>query len=104
LKEYLRARELRQGKSTSFFVSAKRDNSVSHVTITQVFRRLSNYVGFKVTPHTLRHTFATLMLEGGCDLRTLMELMGHADITTTSIYLASSIRLKANSIERHPLN
>lgn len=96
---------LRQGESTFLFPS--RNGHLTRVRLFQLVKELAKRAGLdpaKVSPHVLRHAFATHLLEGGADLRVLQTLLGHADIATTQIYThVDSARLVALVNERHPL-
>ena len=80
---------------------------LSRVRLYQLIRALAAEAGIpadRISPHVLRHAFATHLLEGGADLRSLQMLLGHADIATTQIYThVDSRRLVELVNSRHPL-
>jgi len=59
--------------------------------------------GVEFSPHRLRHTFATLMLENGCDLYSLQKMLGHSSFQTTTIYLSTSTEFLRGQMSKHPL-
>ena len=72
--------------------------------IKRLVEKLREKSGIYFYPHMLRHTFATLMLEGGCDLFALSKMMGHSDIKTTTIYLSATTAHLQEQIKKHPLD
>lgn len=89
------------------FPSRSGAGHLTRIRLFQLLRDLAGRAGIdpvKVSPHVLRHAFATHLLEGGADLRVLQTLLGHADIATTQIYThVDSARLVALVNARHPL-
>lgn len=79
---------LDRGRSKSRVLLNARGEPLSRVGAWGVVRRAADRAGItkRVTPHTLRHSFATHLLEGGADLRAVQEMLGHADLSTTQIY------------------
>jgi len=92
-------------KSLWLFPSGK--SHLSRVRLFQIVRQMAGDAGIvpeRVSPHVLRHAFATHLLSGGADLRVLQSLLGHADIATTQIYThVDSARLVELVNTRHPL-
>ena len=89
------------------FLFPSRGKHLTRIRLFQLVKELAGRAGIdpaKVSPHVLRHAFATHLLEGGADLRVLQMLLGHADIATTQIYThVDSARLVELVNARHPL-
>ena len=103
LKRYKKDRKLFD-KTTPYFFASLRDNqAMGAKAIQRLFKKLQNELDIRVHPHLLRHTFATLMLEGGTDIYTLSQFMGHSEITTTALYLSTSLKHRRKQMDMHPL-
>ena len=104
LQRYLDERKRLKKTCPQFFVSLIRNTGFTHSGLKRVVDKMVKTSGLKFTVHKLRHTFATLMLEGGCDIYSLSRMMGHSDIKTTTIYLSASAEHLRNQMGKHPLN
>ena len=103
LEAYVKERSRLKRLSIKFFTGVNEHRRFSEQGIQKIFKRLRQETKLCFTPHTLRHSFATLMLEGGCDIYTLSKIMGHSKITTTTIYLMCSNPQMVKSIEKNAL-
>jgi integrase/recombinase XerD len=92
------------GEERRVFVN-QRGQGLTRQGLYKIVQRHARGAGLadKMSPHTLRHTFATHLLAGGCDLRSLQEMLGHADIATTQMYThLSAERLRDVYFNAHP--
>ncbi len=94
-------------EAEAFLFPSGKNGHISRIRLYQLIKALAADAGIdpaRISPHVLRHAFATHLLEGGADLRALQTLLGHADIATTQIYThIDSQRLVELVNARHPL-
>lgn len=99
----IRPHWVKKGKSAVFV--GPNGKQLSRQYVWAMLKYKSKELGFEpnISPHTLRHSFASALLEGGADLRIIQELLGHSDISTTQIYThIETSRLHKNYDEFHP--
>jgi integrase/recombinase XerD len=92
-------------KQSIFLFLAQGGHKLSRQTVWKIIKAMVKKAKIrkKVSPHTLRHSFATHLIEGGADLRSVQEMLGHANITTTQIYThVNQTRLKEIHSQFHP--
>ena len=103
----LRDQDETSSKSLFLFPSRGKDGHLTRIWFYQQIKKLADVAGVdpnKVTPHSLRHAFATHLLAGGADLRSIQTLLGHANIATTEIYThIHDERLSELVLKHHPL-
>ena len=94
---------LAKGKSSPFLFLGRGGRKLTRQRVWQMVRAASVSAGRNASPHMLRHSCATHMVENGADLRTVQTILGHADISTTQVYTHLALdRLKSVYQEHHP--
>ena len=99
-----RAGLVKNRSETHLFVNF-RGGQLTRQGLYKIVRRHALTAGLadRMSPHTLRHSFATHLLSGGCDLRSVQEMLGHADVSTTQLYThLSGERIKEVYFKAHP--
>jgi integrase/recombinase XerD len=94
------------GEENFLFLNYK-GTHISRITIFKIVKQLADLAGIKreISPHTLRHSFATHLLEGGANLRAIQQMLGHESIATTEIYIhIDRTRLREEILLHHPRN
>jgi site-specific recombinase XerD len=104
LKRYADERKRANKACPQFFTSSTHDVGYTDSGLKRLVAQIRKSPRIVFTVHKLRHTFATLMLEGGCDIYSLSRMMGHSDIKTTTIYLSASVEHLRAQMVKHPLN
>ncbi len=102
-RPYLRAKKATLRQDPSALLLNQRGQRLTRQAVFVMVRRYGGLMGLELHPHTLRHSFATHMLQGGADLRALQEMLGHADIATTQIYThVDRTHIREEYLSTHP--
>lgn len=99
--------DIKPGHEDYVFLSFRRKQQLTRIMVFYIIRDLVEKAGIKktVSPHTLRHSFATCLLEGGANLRAIQAMLGHESISTTQIYMhIDTTHLREEILLHHPRN
>jgi site-specific recombinase XerD len=103
LHKYLEERTQLEYRSPKLIVSSQNDQVLSERQFRRLMIKIRDFSGIQFSAHVLRHTFATLMIEGGANIYALSKMLGHTSITTTTIYLEATTAMLQNDMEKLPL-
>ena len=101
LHEEVRAPILAKGKSSPLLFLGRGGRKLTRQRVWQMVRAASVSAGRNASPHMLRHSCATHMVENGADLRTVQTILGHADISTTQVYTHLALDRLKNVYQKH---
>jgi integrase/recombinase XerD len=94
---------LLKGRNSPYLFLSVRGAPMTRQRYWQALKKLGEAAGLKITPHAIRHSFATHLLDGGADLRSVQKMLGHSDIATTQIYTrVTADRLRKAYTDHHP--
>jgi integrase/recombinase XerD len=105
VKTYMRELrpQLLRGRNSPYLFLSVRGAPMTRQRFWQALKKQGDMAGLKISPHAIRHSFATHLLDGGADLRSVQKMLGHSDIATTQIYTkVTAERLRKSYADHHP--